>query len=124
MSVDIAFVFSWWYCSDVNKVVLSRMLVCVGVFRISDFCFATSFRTSSAALRVFSSYFSTGCWALLACCRWCFLLFFCYRLDIVSVVAVGVDGAGVSSPQVACKKEGGWKRRGGGNMRDVLIAGM
>ena len=39
---------------------------------------------------------------------------FCYRLDIVSVVAVGVDGAGVSSPQVACKKEGGWKRRGEG----------
>ena len=39
---------------------------------------------------------------------------FCYRFDIVSVVAVGADGAGVRIPQVACKKEGGWKRRGEG----------
>ena len=84
------------------------------MFLISDFFFAIYVRTSSAQLRVFSSYFSAGCWALLACCRWCFLFVFCFRLDIVSVVAVGADGAGVRIPQVACKKEGEWKRRGEG----------
>ena len=39
---------------------------------------------------------------------------FCYRFDIVSVVAAGADGVGVRIPQVVCKKEGGWKRRGEG----------